>query len=165
MFVLYFGGQKSGKSKLAEIKAINLSKNKTPYYIATYNNSFNDKQMIKKINKHKIQRGDKFKTIQEYKNLPKNIKNNQTYIIDCISMWIFNNLNKKKKFFIQQLKQLKKTKTNIIFVLNDTNNGVVPIDKQSRKFVDTTGVVGQYLSDICHKVYEVKFGIAIKIKG
>jgi len=38
MKVLYFGGQKSGKSRLAEMRALSLSKNRAikPYYIATY---------------------------------------------------------------------------------------------------------------------------------
>ena len=52
MKILYYGGQKSGKSKLAEQQSIKLSKSKKPYYIATYNNSYNDKEMIDKITKH-----------------------------------------------------------------------------------------------------------------
>jgi len=34
--ILYFGGQKSGKSRLAEMRALSLSKNRAikPYYIA-----------------------------------------------------------------------------------------------------------------------------------
>ena len=42
MKTLYFGGQKSGKSNLAEKKALALANEKKPYYIATYDNSFND---------------------------------------------------------------------------------------------------------------------------
>jgi len=164
MFVLYFGGQKSGKSKLAEKKALNISQNKKPFYIATYNNSYNDNEMEKRVLKHQKQRKNNFITIEEYLNLPKVIKKNKTYLVDCISMWILNNLDKKEYKLLKQLKQLSKIKANIVFVLNDVNSGIIPIDKISRKFVDLTGIIGQKLVSICDEVYEVKLGIGIKIK-
>jgi len=56
MKTLYFGGQKSGKSLLAERKALSLSSNEKPYYIATYDNSYDDKEMKQKIKLHKKRR-------------------------------------------------------------------------------------------------------------
>ncbi|MDC0932479.1 bifunctional adenosylcobinamide kinase/adenosylcobinamide-phosphate guanylyltransferase [Arcobacteraceae bacterium] len=166
MFILYFGGQKSGKSKLAEKKAIKLAKktNKKPFYIATYDNSYFDNEMKKRVNTHKKQRKNNFTTIEETLNLPKVIKKNETYLIDCISMWILNNFKNGDNELIKQLKKLKKLNTNIIFVLNDVNSGVIPMDKMSRKFVDTTGIIGQKIAKICDEVYEVKLGISQKIK-
>jgi len=41
---------------------------------------------------------------------------------------------------------------------------VIPMDKESRKFVDRTGVVGQYLAKICNEVYEVKLGLESRLK-
>jgi len=164
MFILYFGGQKSGKSKLAEKKTLELSKDKKPYYIATYNNSYNDIEMASRIHKHKKQRKNKFKSIEEQTNLPKVIKNRNTYLIDCISMWLLNNLELDEKKLIRQLKKLSKKDANIVFVLNDVNSGVIPMDKVSRKFVDMTGVIGQKLALICDEVYEVKLGISKRIK-
>ncbi|VAY86493.1 Adenosylcobinamide-phosphate guanylyltransferase [hydrothermal vent metagenome] len=168
MFILYFGGQKSGKSKLAELAALKLAQDNyistKPFYIATYNNTFNDMNMQKRINKHRKQRGDKFINIQEQFDLPKVIKENQTYLVDCISMWIFNHLETSQEYFIQQIKQLSHLNTNIVFVLNDVNCGIIPTSKMGRKFVDLTGVVGQKLAQICDKVYEVKLGIQIQIK-
>jgi len=164
MFVLYYGGQKSGKSKLAEKKAIKLAKKtkKKPFYIATYDDSYFDDEMKKRVNLHKKQRKDNFITIEEIKNLPKVIKENETYLIDCISMWILNNNNIKILF--KQLKKLKKLNTNIVFVLNDVNSGVIPLDKLSRNFVDTSGIIGQKIAKMCDKVYDVKLGIAQQIK-
>ena len=165
MKILYFGGQKSGKSKLAEVKTLQLANKKKPFYIATYDNSFNDPQMQIRINNHKKQRKKSFNTIEEGYNFIQLIKkNNQTYLIDCISMWILNSLNQNEKWFLKKLTKLKDIKSNIVFVLNDVNNGVIPIDKQSRKFVDLTGIIGQKLAQICDEIYEVKFGIEVKIK-
>jgi len=164
MKILYFGGQKSGKSKLAEVKTLQLAKKKKPFYIATYDNSFNDSEMQIRINNHQKQRKKKFNTIEERFDFIKLMEDNQTYLVDCISMWILNSLNKNENWFLTQLQKLKNIKNNTVFVLNDVNNGIIPMDKQSRKFIDLTGTIGQELSKICDEVYEVKFGIEVKIK-
>jgi adenosylcobinamide kinase/adenosylcobinamide-phosphate guanylyltransferase len=163
MFVLYFGGQKSGKSKLAEQKAIKLSKTK-PYYIATYDNNYGDDEMIQRVQKHQIQREDKFITIEQMQDLTKVIKENETYLIDCISMWIFNNINQSEDILLEQLSTLSKLNTNIVFVLNDIGSSIVPLEKQTRKFVDLTGTIGQKLTSFCNEVYEVKFGLERRLK-
>jgi len=164
MKILYFGGQKSGKSKLAENKALILSKSNKPYYIATYDNSYNDTEMNLRIKKHQKQRDDKFISIEELNNLTKVIKPNSTYLVDCVSMWILNNIKEDEEFFLNQLNTISNIDANIVFVLNDVNSGIIPLDFQSRKFVDLTGIIGQKLSSFCNEVYESKFGIGVKIK-
>jgi adenosylcobinamide kinase/adenosylcobinamide-phosphate guanylyltransferase len=179
MKVLYYGGQKSGKSNLAELKALSLSNNikhvgttppclsvnnTKPYYIATYNNSYNDDEMRQRIERHKSQRKEAFITIEESFNLPKVIKRDETYLVDCISMWLLNNLEKKEEELLEQLDELAQSRSNIIFVLNDVNSGVIPLDKESRKFVDMTGIIGQKLASFCDEVYEVKLGLERRLK-
>jgi len=161
--ILYYGGQKSGKSLLAEKKTLNLATS-TPYYIATYNNAYEDKEMQRRISKHQSQRQENFITIEEPLDLTKIITPNNTYLIDCISMWILNTLDKTEEELLSQLSTITQIESNIVFVLNDVTTGVIPMDRESRKFVDRTGIVGQYLSKISDEVYEAKFGIEIKIK-
>ena len=161
--ILYFGGQKSGKSRLAEEKTLELSSSK-PYYLATYNNSYNDSEMQVRIDKHRLQREKKFHTIEERYDLTKVIQEKKSYLVDCISMWILNNIDKDEEALLTQLEHLLSIQTNIVFVLNDVNSGIIPFDKESRKFVDLTGVVGQKLASLCDEVYEVKLGIGIQIK-
>ncbi|NVJ53460.1 MAG: bifunctional adenosylcobinamide kinase/adenosylcobinamide-phosphate guanylyltransferase [Campylobacteraceae bacterium] len=166
MKILYFGGQKSGKSSLAEQKALNISLKK-PYYLATYDNSFNDEEMHKRIDKHKLQRKDEFITIEESKDLLKVLsksKKEDTFLVDCMSMWLFNNIKQNEEYLINQLEEISKLEANIVFVLNDVNSGIIPFDNESRKFVDMTGIVGQKLASICAEVYEVKLGLANKLK-
>jgi adenosylcobinamide kinase/adenosylcobinamide-phosphate guanylyltransferase len=162
--ILYFGGQKSGKTSKAQQKALKLSRQTKPYYIATYNNNYNDKAMKNRIKKHKIDRADKFITIEQATQLLKVLKPNQTYIIDCLSMWIFNNINKTQDNLLSCIDQIFKIEANIIFVLNDVGNGVIPMEHISRKFVDLSGIIGQKVAMLCDEVYEVKMGIAIQIK-
>lgn len=163
MKILYFGGQKSGKSRLSAKRALELSTNKA-YYIATYDNSYNDKQMNERILKHINDRQNDFISIEEAFDLPSIILENNTYLIDCITMWIFNNMNKGEEFLLNELKKLSIISANIIFVLNDVSSGIIPLDKQSREFVDLSGIVGQYISSFCDEVVEVKYGLEKRLK-
>lgn len=164
MKILYFGGQKSGKSKLAEQKALKLSPLQKPYYIATYNNIFNDKEMKNRLSIHKKQRSNKFITIEEPFHLQKVISNHATYLIDCLSMWILNTIDIELSELFSQLEELKNRDTDIVFVLNDVSSGIIPLDQESRTFVDRTGIIGQRVASFCNEVYEVKMGIPIRIK-
>ncbi len=164
MKILYFGGQKSGKSNLAEAKTIELAINKKPYYIATYDNSYGDEEMQKRVLKHQDQRSDKFETIEEKFFLSKIIEDDNTYLIDCISMWLLNGLEKKEEELLSEIEKLAQKDANIVFVLNDVSSGVIPFEKVSRKYVDLSGIIGQKLASICDEVYEVKLGLAQRLK-
>ena len=162
--IFYFGGQKSGKTKAAIKKALELSKDEKPYYVATYDNSFGDISMNERIHKHILERKDDFICIEETKDLTKVIEANKTYLVDCVSMWILNNLEEKEEVLKEQLRALSKIDANIIFILNDVSCGVIPFDKESRRFVDFSGIFGQELAKLCDEVYEVKYGIEKKLK-
>ena len=162
--IFYFGGQKSGKTKAGIKKALELSKDEKPYYVATYDNSYGDTSMNERINKHILERKDDFLSIEEPCDLLKVIKPNKTYLVDCVSMWILNNLEEKEEVLKEQLKELFKIDANIIFILNDVSCGVIPFDKESRRFVDFSGIIGQELAKLCDEVYEVKYGIEKKLK-
>ena len=164
MKIFYFGGQKSGKTKAGIKKALELSTNEKPYYVATYDNSFGDDSMSERINKHIIERKEDFITIEEAKDLTKIVKKNKTYLIDCISMWLFNNLGKSEETLKTQLQKICQMDANIIFILNDVSCGIIPLDKESRRFVDFSGLIGQELSKLCDEVYEVKYGIERRLK-
>ena len=164
MKIFYFGGQKSGKTKAGIKKALELSKDKKPYYVATYDNSFGDSSMQDRIDKHIIERKDDFLSIEEPKDLTKIVKEKETYLIDCISMWLFNNLQKEENQLKTQLQEICKIDANIVFILNDVSCGVIPFDKESRRFVDFSGLIGQELAKLCDEVYEVKYGLERRLK-
>jgi adenosylcobinamide kinase/adenosylcobinamide-phosphate guanylyltransferase len=164
MKIFYFGGQKSGKTKAGIKKAFELSTDEKPYYVATYDNSFGDDSMQQRIDNHIIERSDDFFTIEEPKDLTKVIKQNNTYLVDCVSMWLLNNLDNSEESLKKQLQDICKIDANIIFILNDVSCGVIPFDKESRRFVDFSGLIGQELARVCDEVYEVKYGIERKLK-
>lgn len=164
MKYLYFGGQKSGKSSLAEQKTLTLSSHSKPFYIATYDRSFYDSEMNQRIEKHQLQRENKFITIEEPKDLSKVIQANNCYLVDCVSMWILNNIDQKEDFFLHQLDRLSIIDSTIVFVLNDVSSGIIPLQRETRKFVDLSGIIGQKLASICDEVYEVKLALALRLK-
>jgi len=164
MKVLYYGGQKSGKSRHAEAKALALTYDKKPYYIATYDSSYSDEEMQARIHAHQAQRQSRFISIEEPFDLPLVVENRGTYLIDCLSMWILNTLDIEIEELYRQLNELAVLDANIIFVLNEVNAGVIPMDSESRKFVDRTGLIGQYVASLCDEVYEVKLGIDQRLK-
>ena len=164
MKIFYFGGQKSGKTKTGIKKALEVSTNEKPYYVATYDNSFGDDSMQNRIDKHIIERKENFITIEEPKDLTKIVEKDKTYLIDCVSMWLFNNLENKEETLKTQLQEICKIEANIIFILNDVSCGIIPLDKESRRFVDFSGLIGQELVKLCDEVYEVKYGIERRLK-
>lgn len=164
MKIFYFGGQKSGKTKAGIKKALELSTNEKPYYVATYDNSFGDDSMQNRIDKHILERKENFITIEEPKDLTKIVEVNKTYLIDCVSMWLFNNLQNSEETLKTQLQEISEIDANIIFILNDVSCGIIPFDKESRRFVDFSGLMGQELAKLCDEVYEVKYGLERRVK-
>ncbi len=164
MKIFYFGGQKSGKTSKASAKALELSKDKKPYYVATYDNSYEDVAMVERIKKHIEERKDDFLSIEEPKDLVKVVKEGETYLIDCMTMFILNNMDNGLESMKKQLNQIFEIDCNIIFILNDIGNGVIPIERYSRDFVDISGLLGQYLAQKCDEVYEVKYSLEKRLK-
>jgi adenosylcobinamide kinase/adenosylcobinamide-phosphate guanylyltransferase len=160
--VLYIGGQKSGKSSLAEKKILEVSEKK-PYYIATYDNSFGDEEMKERLKEHKMRRAENFITLEEPLLLHKIIKEKESYIIDCLSMWIMNLLESTEDYR-QILKEVLAIDATIIFVLNDVNSGIIPDNALSREYIDTSGIVGQIVAEGCDEVYQVMVGLQKRLK-
>jgi len=164
MKTLYHGGQKSGKSLLAEQKALSLAEEKKPYYIATYDNSYGDSEMQERIETHQSQRKEKFITIEETRHLNQHIEAKHTYLIDCMSMWILNTMEQKIETLLDEVEAICAKNAHVVFVLNDVSCGVIPLDRVSRKYVDRSGIIGQRLAQLCDEVYEVKLGLEKKLK-
>ena len=132
--------------------------------MATYDNSYNDEAMQDRINRHIDERKEEFLSIEEPRNLLPHIKKNETYLIDCMTMFILNNMDDGIDKMKEQLEELFKIDCNMIFILNDIGNGVIPMDRYSRDFVDVSGLIGQYLAQNCDEVYEVKYSLEKKLK-
>ncbi len=162
MKVLYIGGQKSGKSRLAEQKILEIATGK-PTYIATYDNSYADTEMQERIKRHQRRRGMLFETVEERLYLDRVIEEGGSYLIDCLSMWILNLLEAgiDHEAILERVLQKE---AKMVFVLNSVGSGIVPPNPLSRAYVDLSGMVGQQVAAACDEVYETVVGLERRLK-
>ena len=161
---LFIGGIKSGKSKNAEEYTLNLTQEK-PIYLAT--NEFFDEEMKLKIKHHKVQRADRFETIEEPLKLSQIIQTqNKPVLIECVSMWINNMIYHElsEEDMVQEIHKLSTLHVDIVFVMNDVGCSVVDANPLVRKFVDINGRISQLLASTCSNVFHTTAGISVQIK-
>lgn len=176
MKTLILGGVKSGKSRLAEQMACGYEKEHAMNvcYIATASNSNNDDEMKKRIAVHRAQRPAHWALAEEPQELAATLKNhaaeNTCLLVDCLTLWLCNLLcsedhtclNTQRDAFLETLPKLT---GNIILVSNETNMGIIPINKLSRQFCDHAGVLHQQLAQLCDRVIIMHAGLPQILKG
>jgi adenosylcobinamide kinase/adenosylcobinamide-phosphate guanylyltransferase len=165
MKTLFIGGIKSGKSLNAEKYIQTLSKSK-PLYLAT--TEFIDEGMQKRIDAHKLQREDRFITVEEALELSKEIQKHDKspILVECLSIWVNNMLYHEKSVdaMIAEINSVMMQDRDVVFVINDVSCGVIPDNKLAREFVDANGKIAQLVASACDEVYHVVAGIATRIK-
>jgi len=171
--ILILGGARSGKSRFAVARAKKLSSGQSGVvYVATA--SGGDKEMKRRIERHRKSRPASWKTIEEgvaiAKILPK-IGNASIVIVDCLTILISNlllseekeavTLKKIREFF----RSLKKRNLTALIVSNEVGMGIVPENRLGRNFRDIAGQVNQIVAKMAEEVYLLEAGIPVKIKG
>ncbi len=145
---------------------------KKVYYIATAEAL--DNEMKKRIQSHKKRRNKNWTTIEEPLNVAKalnNIGKNANVLIDCVTLLMNNyfkeNYNEKKiqDKFVEIIKSIRNNNLSVIIVTNEIGSGIVPSDKNTRRFRDIQGKINQYLGKEADEVYLLTCGISLKIKG
>ncbi|MCF8009057.1 MAG: bifunctional adenosylcobinamide kinase/adenosylcobinamide-phosphate guanylyltransferase [Halanaerobiales bacterium] len=173
--ILILGGARSGKSTSAEKIAKKISKGDV-YYLATAEAL--DQEMEDRINKHKEQRPKEWITFEEPKYIHKplkEVKNNSTVLIDCLTLLISNlllesqdNKDQIEQTILQELKKVieitKKKNLNLIIVSNEVGLGLVPSYELGRIFRDTAGRINQYITKKADKVFFSISGILVDLK-
>lgn len=165
MKILYIGGVKSGKSRLAMQRALNLSPHHKPLYLATTDR--NDTSMQERIALHKKERGEQFDTLEEPLEIDRIIHAApDTILIDCLTLWISNMLFHEKSFeeMGSMLETILHSSKTVIFILNDVGSGIHADTELGRKFADTSGLIAQQVATKCDEVYHCIAGIGNKIK-
>jgi len=169
MLAFIIGGIKSGKTKFALKKAEELNNGKL-YYIATARAV--DEEMKERIERHRIERGEKWITIEEpieVDRVLKTIPKSSVIIIDCLTTWLTNllieNYNVEEKTN-KLLDILLKTKTDLdlFLISNEVGLGIIPDNTLGRKFIDLSGNFHQKVAQIADEVYFIICGCEIKIK-
>lgn len=165
------GGVRSGKSKYA----INLAKNTAREIIFLATGVAKDEEMKKRIKEHKESRPDRWRTIEETKNISSILLDIQPpcelVIIDCLTFFVSNLLLEgvDEESILQEIKKIVDTilqvNYTIIVVSNEVGGGIVPDNELGRRFRDIIGLANQIMAKSAHEVYLIVSGMPVKLKG
>jgi len=169
---LILGGARSGKSRLAEQRALHTGLPRT--YIATA--APGDDEMAERIRQHQIDRGNQWHTVEEPLNLAKileqSLEQEGCILVDCLTLWLSNALHQavwqeQKKAFLDLLVRAAQSRSSsqILLVSNETGLGVVPMGELSRRFVDESGFLHQEIATIAQQVTWVVAGLPTELKS
>jgi adenosylcobinamide kinase/adenosylcobinamide-phosphate guanylyltransferase len=167
--ILISGGARSGKSRYAEQRAVEMSA--IPLYVAT--GEANDEEMAQRIAEHRKRRGKLWRTIEEPLELTEALLaqrgKTDCALVDCLTLWISNLLirhddkhaSEKVEELIEKLPQLD---FHLLFVTNEVGWGIVPDNPLARKFRDIAGWTNQRVAQAANEVILMVAGIPIIVK-
>jgi len=170
---LILGGVKSGKSRYAEQQAINCALNQREPITLIATATALDKEMALRIERHKSDRPDDWRTIEAPIYLARALETAQAekgiIIIDCLTLWLTNLLMRDDSLLLEQEvtafeSALENTLADIILVSNETNMGIMPLGDITRKYCDQAGLLHQRLAAVCDQVELVVAGLPLKLK-
>lgn len=161
------GGQRSGKSSYAQKLAEAASDQ--PVYLATARHW--DADFTKRIQRHQADRGPQWTTVEEEKHLSSLNLENQTILLDCITLWLTNIFHDNSYDVEAALKVAKNEwdlftqKSNQLFVVsNELGMGIHAQDEVSRKFTDLQGWMNQYIAQKSDQVLLMVAGLPLTVK-
>lgn len=170
--LLVIGGCRSGKSRFAEQWAeVRFGKR---YLVATLEDT-GDEEMRRRIDKHKKNRGNSWKTLEESLDLVGVLENHEheaeVFLIDCLTLWLTNLImggmgDGDVEDQVNVLcRKVRESKTSIVLVANEIGLGVVPESALGRRFRDLAGWTNQQIAAVCDQVVMVAAGLPIRLKG
>ncbi|MFM2103764.1 MAG: bifunctional adenosylcobinamide kinase/adenosylcobinamide-phosphate guanylyltransferase [Actinomycetota bacterium] len=167
MLTLIGGGARSGKSSFAlSLGDSAIESGKKALFIATAVAS--DDEMAERIATHKLERRREFHLIEEPLELAGVLRKSYEYefiIVDCLTLWLSNLMQEDvEPNFDEVITSSKSLGASVIFVTNETGEGIVPMHPISRKFRDLSGRMNVFFANQCDQVISMKFGIPMVLK-
>jgi adenosylcobinamide kinase/adenosylcobinamide-phosphate guanylyltransferase len=168
---LILGGVKSGKSRMAESRAIASGLPVT--YIATAT-AGEDGEMRQRIAEHCRRRPAHWQVVDEPLRLAHALAQHaapgQCLLVDCLTLWLTNLLlagdearfERERNAFLSTLPELP---GHIILVSNETSMGIIPMGELTRRFCDEAGRLHQELVRTCDRVILTFAGLPLVLKG
>jgi adenosylcobinamide kinase/adenosylcobinamide-phosphate guanylyltransferase len=169
--ILITGGARSGKSSFAQECAEKYSEKRI--FIATAQPF--DAEMEQRIARHKVDRGDKFETIEAPFDLAAALRHTpvdtSVILLDCMTVWVGNLLYRYENDFIRIGKAVEaftaaliNLHTDVVIVTNEVGMGIVPDNPLVRQFRDLAGNLNRSVAGMADEVYLCVCGLPVKIK-
>lgn len=186
---LILGGQKSGKSRRAELLArdwLALSGGHTATLVATGQPW--DDEMRERIARHQRDRAARVPglvTVEAPRDLAAALRArsrpNTLVVVDCLTLWLTNwsmppggeelSLEQKQALALDWqaqaamfLEALREAPGPVVLVGNEIGLGVIPLGREVRAFVDALGQLNQQVAAECERVTLMAAGLPLKLK-
>jgi adenosylcobinamide kinase/adenosylcobinamide-phosphate guanylyltransferase len=185
---LILGGQKSGKSRRAELLArqwLQMDAGNQAALVAT--GQAWDAEMSERIARHQRDRAERVPgmlTIEEPRELAQVLAQHSSpqrlLVIDCLTLWLTNWLMPVQTGNSEDspspapdwqsqlalfLKALDEAAGPVILVGNEIGLGVIPMGHEVRAFVDALGLLNQQAAAHCESVTLMCAGLPLALKG
>ena len=186
---LILGGQKSGKSRRAELLARDwLARSPTHRALLIATAEPWDDEMRARIARHQHDRAERvpgLATLEEPRDLAGAIARHSTphtlLVVDCLTLWLTHwtmpagqdliNLEQKTAlahdwqaqvalFFIA----IERAPGPVVLVGNEIGLGVIPMGREVRAFVDALGLLNQQVAQVCARVTLMAAGLPLTLK-
>ncbi|MEO7105817.1 MAG: bifunctional adenosylcobinamide kinase/adenosylcobinamide-phosphate guanylyltransferase [Rhodoferax sp.] len=182
------GGQKSGKSRRAEMLARTWLDQSTAHravLIATAQPW--DDEMRQRIARHQADRAERIPgmvTVEEPLALAQAIathsQRDTLVAVDCLTLWLTNLLMPAETESLKENRPLALVKYSdtatlliaiqnapgpVVLVGNEIGLGVIPMGREVRAFVDALGRLNQDVAAVCHRVTLMAAGLPLTLKG
>lgn len=169
--VLILGGVRSGKSRLAERLA--RASAGSVCYLATAT-AGDDAEMQARIQRHRDRRPAVWGLVEEPLHLAEALRAASgpqcAVIVECLTLWLANLLWAEDESLLQsELGALRallpELRGRVVFVANETNLGVIPVDAIARRYCDLAGELHQDVAAACDRVMLCVAGLPLALKG
>ena len=183
---LILGGQRSGKSRRAEMLAKDWLAQSTRHravLIATAQPW--DNEMRERIARHQLDRAERvpgMQTVEEPIHLAEALEEHSQpltlVVVDCLTLWLTNwlmpaeNIKEKEPESQSQqvqaamfLRAILQAPGPVILVGNEIGLGVIPLGRETRNFVDALGRLNQDVAQVCERVILMAAGLPLTLKG
>ena len=177
------GGQKSGKSRRAELLAqqwLGLSTDHSAVLIATAQPW--DEEMRARIGRHQADRAQRvpgMQTVEEplalAQTLAAHSQPDLLLVVDCLTLWLTNGTmpmhpHANAEFDVDsQVSALTESIAMavgpVVLVGNEIGLGVIPMGAQLRAFVDALGLLNQSVAQACTRVTLMAAGLPLTLKA
>ena len=183
---LILGGQKSGKSRRAELRAVDwlaeAPATRRTVLIAT--GQAHDDEMRQRIARHQADRAQRvpaMRTVEEPIELAREIVTQSApdtlVVIDCLTLWLTNLLMPLRSesarpitrtpamHIAMLLVALREARGPVVLVGNEIGLGVIPLGGETRAFVDALGRLNQDVAAACGRVTLMVAGLPLTLKA
>lgn len=166
--ILITGGARSGKSALAERKALGSSGR--AIYIATARLCDDDPDMAERVAQHRARRGAAWDDMHAPLDLVSALRDSDgsdPRLVDCLTLWLTNLMLDDADWREQTdalVEAIARQTAPVIFVTNEVGQGIVPENKLARSFRDAAGYVNQSVAKACDEVWLAVAGYPIRVK-